>query len=124
MWNLIVALLMLYMAYQNVRSLVAIPFAQWQGVHWGLAAVTLGLVAAAIFCVVRYYKGKKKQEEELEAKQAEEKARRAAEDAQAAQEDGYDTLFPAEEGADTDGELSPASGAGEDTTTEDKDKEI
>ena len=77
MWKLIVSVLMLYMAYSNVRMLVELPFSEWGGVQWMLVAVTVGLVVAAIFTLLRYRKDTKdKKEEEKEKQEAEEAQKR------------------------------------------------
>ncbi len=85
MWKLIVAALLVFMAYNNVRNLVEMPFSQWGGEQWLLLAVSAGLVGAAILSVVRYRREAKelaaqKEAEALELQKAEEEKRKAEEE--------------------------------------------
>lgn len=44
-----------YMVYNNVCSLMEVPFGEWGLVHWVLSLVSLGLAAAAVLSGRRLY---------------------------------------------------------------------
>ncbi len=86
MWKLIIAALLVFMAYNNVRTLMTVPLSQWAAEQWLLLVVTLGLVAAAVLSVVRYraeakQQAEAKEQEALEMQKAEEEKRKEEESA-------------------------------------------
>lgn len=103
-WDAIVVALCVYLAYGNVRSLMAVPFGEWTYVHYLLVVVSLGLVAVAVLRGVSVYKAwqrkKNGEEEEPPAENA---------DGQQPAEGGTTVLEGGEATAATQGEEGPTT---------------
>ncbi|MDL2324558.1 hypothetical protein LJC61_05340 [Ruminococcaceae bacterium OttesenSCG-928-A16] len=83
----LVVILCFYIAYSNAKSLLEVPFSEWQLVHYLLVLVTVGLVAVAVFRALRMFKTLKSKKAEDEADAVKAQQDKALKAAQAKQEE-------------------------------------
>ncbi len=53
LFDLVIAVICLYMSYSNISTLAEVPFADWQASQWLLALITLGLLVVGLYKAVR-----------------------------------------------------------------------